>query len=276
MASLVTNLQRDILNSKKSVTEILRTAKLISAKLGLTDISEWINAELTGYSEPSTVPAYREITGGTLQVHNPYRGWELAGQLGPNDLKFRSIQPVSEIEDLAKAEFVTTTPPKKFPLRTMGGGPDGLSMQFHQRIVHSPMEMRGILEAIKEQVLNWAIELEQRGILGEDMSFDNEEKQKAHNQTFNIQHFTGVLGDVKNSSVNVSDYSSIHQALRNQNVPQGERNEIENILDGLKQAKPHEKPSLVEKGKAWIVNNQELLGASASIVRKALGIPDVA
>lgn len=34
-------------------------------------------------------------------------------------------------------------------------------------------------------------------------------------------------------------------------------------------------PSLIEKGKAWIVKNQEFLGAGASIVRKALGIPDV-
>jgi len=41
-------LQRDILNSKKTVTEILRTAKLISAKLGLTDISDLIESELGG------------------------------------------------------------------------------------------------------------------------------------------------------------------------------------------------------------------------------------
>jgi hypothetical protein len=107
MSSLVIDLQKDILNSKKGVTEILRTAKLISAKLGLTDISELIDSELGGYT-------------------------------------------------------------------------DG--------------------------------------------------------------------------------------------VPQTERNEIENILEQLKTSPPEMKPTLIEKWKAWIVKNQQLLGASASIVRKALGI----
>ena len=268
MASLVSELQGDILSSKKSVTEILRMAKLISAELGLTDISDLINAELNGYRDAAKIPAYREINGGTLQVFNPVHGWMLAGALGAQDFTFRNSQPVSELEELARSKFVTSTPARKFQLS------EAFAMQFPQRIVHSPMEIKRILEAIKEQILNWTIELKQRGILGEDLSFDTEEKQKAQNQTFNIQNFTGVLGDVKNSSVNVYDYSSIYQILKQQNVSQSERNEIENILDDLKHAKPNEKASLIEKGKAWIVKNQEFLGASASLIRKTLGLGD--
>jgi hypothetical protein len=102
-------------------------------------------------------------------------------------------------------------------------------------------------------------------------------KQKAHSQTFNIQHFTGVLGGVTNSTVNIYDYSSINQQLKERNVPQAERNELENILDELKTNPASQKrESLIQKGKAWIVKNQEFLGAGASIVRQALGIPDVA
>lgn len=109
------------------------------------------------------------------------------------------------------------------------------------------------------------------------MSFDTEEKRKAQNQTFNIQHFTGVLGNVTNSAVNIYDYSSIHQQLKESGVPQVQRNELENILDELKNhASGDKKQSFIEAGKAWIVRNQEFLGASANIVRQALGIPDVA
>src|SRR5437868_3753271 len=100
------------------------------------------------------------------------------------------------------------------------------------------------------------------------MSFDSKEKQNAQNQTFNIQHFTGVFGDVTNSNVNVYDYSSIHQLLKQRNVPQVERNEFENILDELKTAEPAKKVSIIERGKAWIVKNQE---AGISLARKALG-----
>jgi hypothetical protein len=76
---------------------------------------------------------------------------------------------------------------------------------------------------------------------------------------------------ISHSSVHVYDYSSLHQTLKQQNVPQKERNKLENIMDELKAADPVQKKSLLEKGKAWIVKNQDFLGASASIVRKALG-----
>ncbi len=114
MASLVTELQRDILNSKKSVTEILRSAKLISAKLGLKDISELIESELTGYNDTAKIPQYREISGGTLYYFNPVRGWMFAGNLSAHEYRYRTPQPVSDMEELAKAKFIVTTPPGKF------------------------------------------------------------------------------------------------------------------------------------------------------------------
>ena len=108
------------------------------------------------------------------------------------------------------------------------------------------------------------------------MSFDEHEKQAAHNQIFNIQHVTGIVGNVTDSNVNVYDFGSINQQLKQWKVPQSERNDLENIIDALKSSPPEEKPSLIEKGKAWIVRNHELIGAGASIIRKALGIPDAA
>jgi hypothetical protein len=269
MPSLVRDLQYAVSRSNKSVTEILRTAKLISAKLGLNDITGWIESELNGYKKGEAVPEYRQIKGGHLEIFNPYQGgWIFAGNV--EKWRSRTSQPVPELEELASGETIIITPDKPFPLMSIDGM--GGDHNFPQRLVFSPVQIKRILEAIKDKILDWTIELEQRGILGDDMSFDKEEKQKAHQQIFNIQNFTGVLGDVKDSSVTVYDYSSIHQVLRNHKVPQRERNEIENILDGLKQAKPDEKASLLEKGKDWIVKNHEFLGASASIVRKALGL----
>jgi hypothetical protein len=59
--------------------------------------------------------------------------------------------------------------------------------------------------------------------------------------------------------------------LKEQNVPQNERNELENIMDSLKTAKPDQKKTLLQKGKEWVVKNKEFLGASAEIVTKAIG-----
>lgn len=268
MSSLVHDLQNDIRRSGKSVTEILRTAKLISAKLGLTDISEWLDAELNGYKSGQTIPAYRLISSGNFQIHNPARGWQGLGSYdGP---PIPSGQAVTELVKLAEEKQAVMRSPHHIEVEALGGM-DYMVNQFDQRVIISGSQIAGIIEAVKNKVLEWTIELEQRRILGENMSFDAREKHSAQSQTFHIQNATGVFGNVTNSQVTIYDYSSIHQTLKQAGVPQEARNEIENIMDLLKTAKPDEKKSLVERGKNWIVKNQQLLGASASIVRRALG-----
>jgi hypothetical protein len=269
MSSLVRDLQRDILSSSKSTTEILRTAKLISAKLDLSDISDFIDAELSGYkTEKLPVPAYRYTNGGILYIHNPVRGWQMAGNIHES---YALVFPISEIESLSKGEQCHFTPPSHIPVQGLGGS-DYMVNQFAQRIAISSNQLTRILEAVKDEILNWTVELEKRGILGENMSFDEKEKNAATSQTFNIQKFTGIIGNVSHSSVQLYDYSSIHQTLKESGVPQSERNALETIMDEMAKANPALRPSLIEKAKGWLVKNKEFLGASAELVRKSLGL----
>lgn len=256
------------MQSSKSTTELLRTAKLISAKLGLNDISEWVNSELNGYQEESAIPPYRYLSGGELQVRNPVHGWLPVEKL---NTAFRVGQSVSELEDLSKSSSIVVSLSRNQNFSVHGSIGMNIS-HWQQQIEFSPVQLKGLLSVVKDKLLDWSLELEARGITGENMSFDEKERKSAQSQVFNIQHFTGVLGDVSHSSVQVYHYSSLHQTLKQQNVPQEERNKLENIMDELKTADPTQKKSLLEKGKAWIVKNQKFLGASASIVRKALGI----
>ncbi len=145
---------------------------------------------------------------------------------------------------------------------------------WEQQIEISETHLRGLTSAIKDKLLDWSLELEKRGILGEDMSFDEKERKSARSQTFHIQNFTGVFGDVSHSSVQIYDYSSLHQTLKEQDVPQQERNKLENIMDELKTATPAKRAGLLENAKEWVVKNEGFLGASAVIVRKALGLGD--
>ena len=270
MSSLVLDFQRDILDGKKSATELLRAAKLIAAKLGLDDITEWANCELNGYSDGQTVPEYRKMGGGELQVLNPYRGWMPAGNLKQ---RFNNGQPISEIEVLCNSKTVVIGLTRENHYRmTNDMGMDISSWQ--QQISFSPVQLIGLINAVKDHLLNWAIQLEKRGIRGDNMSFNKHEQDSAKSQVFNIQNFTGVLGNVANSHVQIYDYSSVHQLLRQHNISQIARNELENIMDELKSAPADKKPSLLERGKEWLVKNQEVLGAAASIIRKALGLPE--
>ena len=56
--SIVLDLQKHIIENKKTPTELLREALLISTKLKLYDFRDWIDNELKGY-ENKNVPSYR-------------------------------------------------------------------------------------------------------------------------------------------------------------------------------------------------------------------------
>src|SRR6266446_3531222 len=113
MSSLVKDLQKDIVSRAKSVTEILRTTKLISAKLGLTDIATFIDRELNGYNDIKTLPAYRRVQGGTLYIRNPVRGWQMAGHVSE---PYGVADPVSFVEDMAQNKEFSISPDHHLPV----------------------------------------------------------------------------------------------------------------------------------------------------------------
>ncbi len=62
----------------------------------------------------------------------------------------------------------------------------------------------GILDRVKNIVLNWAIKLEQDGILGEGLSFSVKEKEAAASTSYHITNFYGPVGQsqIQQSSLN--------------------------------------------------------------------------
>jgi hypothetical protein len=265
VASLVAKFQRDALDSTKSVTDILRIAKVVSAKLGLNDIEEWIAAELNGYPDNESTPVYRYAVG-TLQLYNPVHGWITVTQ---GSVEWPFGHSISQIEEFSKRETNDFSPKEHFQF-------EGVASAFVQRVVFSGIVFKGMVEAVRDRLLDWSLELEKQKITGENMSFDEQEKQAAQSHTFNIQNFSGIIGNVTHSNVNVGDFGSINEQLIQLKVPKSERDELENIFDELKSSRPEEKPSLIKKAEAWLVRNQELIGATGSIIRTTLGIPDVA
>lgn len=270
MTSLVKQFQADILSGGREVTDLLRTAKLISAKLDLSDLEEWIDKELRGYSDSDKVPSYRLASAGILQSFNPYRGWITVGGASSGTRAFQ--EPLSSIEQYAKKESACFQPAVNVPLQSQIGDMDDVITGFMQRFVISGTVFKAILEAVKDQLLDWSIELEKRGITGENMSFAENEKQAAQKTVFHIQNMNGIIGDLKDSQVAIYDYSTIHQNLKEAGISQEMRNEIESIMDEIQGAPSKMKKGLVEKGKQWVIANEKFLGAGAAIIRKALGL----
>jgi hypothetical protein len=231
----------------------------------LTDLQRWIEYELDGYPNIKSAPDYRTVVSTELQYFNPYRGWCTA--VGHGTFRFAIVQPVTELEDFAKrdhVEFASTKPVRLVSLSGDSGFPN-----MNQRYIISGSEFIRILGTVKSKLLAWSIELEQRNILGENMAFNEHEKNSAKQQTFNIQAMHGVIGDVTDSQINFYDFGSINQTLKDHGVSQAERNKLENLLDELKSAKPEEKKATKSKLLEWVATNAASLGTLTIELTKA-------
>ncbi|MGE6497361.1 MULTISPECIES: hypothetical protein [Cupriavidus] len=223
---LVIELQRLAVDQGTSVVQLVRTAKLVATKLALTEALDWIDSELNGYRDLSTLPTYRKLTG-ECKAFNPYRGW-ISVQFPNVELhtlcsEARVGQSLGSMEPLLADEsdhaFLQYSFEQQHVLQTLFRE----DMKFGIRL--SKGHLTGIFDAVRNLTLDWSLQLEQAGVLGENMSFTLTEKVEAKpvTQQFFIQN-AGVVG-------NVSDNATV---TNNQQVT-GSLS-VESVRDLVKQA----------------------------------------
>jgi len=198
MAKLVIDLQQDALNNSVPVESLLRKALAVSVKTGSTEIQDWINHELNGYDpNKGDIPKYRHIMG-KIKAYNPYQGWipvifydEELRVAASTQINIQSIGEISKLSELDSLRGDVSTELKN-ELRKQNG------VVFDICIFMSQTSMIGILETVRNIILNWALKLEQNGVLGDDMEFSEDEKNKARSVNYTI---TNNIGEMHNSQI---------------------------------------------------------------------------
>jgi hypothetical protein len=261
------------MNPAAKLSDVLRKALVVATKLNVAEFKTWAESELKGYSNGQKIPAYRKVTG-SLKAWNPYNGWipVIVRDDKIHDMvSHRTIaQPVSALEALCNDKDqggVLQVPLPHDWLMKLFSGTEEFSLGMVPTLIVDSSQVIGILDAVRNQVLDWGLELEKQGILGDGMSFSSEEVNKAKS-VINIGSFKGVLGDVSSSNIQFGDYSSIHHLLKEKGVSQDDRNDLENILDELKTAGPDEKKSLAKKGFEWLQRNAATIGTLSNTIRE--------
>jgi hypothetical protein len=185
MESLVLELQRDVLDRTIHIPDLLRKALLVSRKLKIKDIEEWLNDELNGY-ETRSVPNYRIVTG-ELKAFNPYRGWipvNMGGELHDSMCTHPTRDSVSQIIDLVE-RTETGTVVVKFPANLNAAFMRLMGTDFEPAL-HVPVhKLVRILDVTKTKIMEFALDLEARGILGEGIRFSKAEELLAQSITHN-------------------------------------------------------------------------------------------
>lgn len=206
MGSIVLELQNEIVSSNCDVVNVLRRAHLIASKLKLTDFDKWIQYELNGYPDQESCPEYRRIRG-SLKAFNPYNGW-IPTLIQDNEFEKmicerKLANSISEIISLCES-----------PENGLISEFSGEHLALFNEMFDSPLPMRYALhipttavkdieEKVKNTILEWTLKLEAEGIVGENMTFSEKEKDCAINIPQTVNNYYGNTSVINSPSDNV-------------------------------------------------------------------------
>ena len=203
MAKLINQLQEDALDKNIMVSDLLRKALVVARKLDRQDFYTWITHELNGYPSGAVIPMYRYVTG-MIKAFNPYNGWIPVIIEDPRFAKALTHRPIGQnvasFEELANSDSKTLMVP--YPAETENLIMKGCDDEAQPMLHIGAHQINGILDSVRNELLKWALDVEEQGVTGENMTFSDIEKQIASNfGNLNIGSFQGILGNVTNSEV---------------------------------------------------------------------------
>jgi hypothetical protein len=262
MSSIVLELQAEAMDADTNLGSLLRKSLAVATKLQLAEWIAWCKCELNGYPSGANIPEYRNLYG-EMKMFNPYNGiWMQFAGLGP--IKSSCFQPVAEVQELANSDGMISQP---VPPEAYRGMRDVITPP---QLILQKTSMVGILDAVRNTILEWTLKLEADGVLGEGMTFSQQEKKTVmKNETnYHIGTFSGVLGNVSGGNVQIGDYNQIEAQLKAAKVPDSERKELKELMDELPKASPNKRANIVARGVAWTVRNAAPLGALSHSIRE--------
>lgn len=239
---IVVQLQEMASDSKNHLPDLLRKALLISSKLGLQEFRSWVLSELNGYESAEDIPDYR-IIGSQLKVINPYHGYQpfiiedgefarLVSEVKISE-SVESLQHLISISNRKEQLTFPFPPEQKAALMRIQSG----IAQLEPTRIIGRNQVKSVLEQVRTRLLDWALQLESQGILGDGINFSAEEKAIAtENQSaINIQNFQGVLGNVSGGNVSQTmsmtvtpgNFDSLARYFRQQEVDETDIKSLE-------------------------------------------------
>ncbi len=206
MKSIVLELQREALDRNVAVSDLLRKALVVARKLGIAEFETWTSKELNGYQKDDSLPDYRKIHG-TVEAWNPYHGWQPVLFENPKEAENVSTvhdnRSIAEFESILKGSKPGTTLGMRYPPRIEHELVKNLQPMPTNVILRlSEAGFAHMLDAVRNIVLNWTLQLERDGITGQDLTFSTEEKQAASRGSYQVMNFYGPVttGQIQQAS----------------------------------------------------------------------------
>lgn len=186
-----------------STADLLRRALVVARRLAVPELVDWINSELTGYKS-GEVPHYRRLHG-QLVAENPYHGaipFFIPPEMAEMLADFSVRQSIPELMHLQGSKTgIFHHFPREIEQTLMNMMQESSGVAMRPALKFSTVQIGGLIETVRSRILDWALDLEGRGIIGEGMSFTPKEKQAVQEQHY---HF----GNVSGSQIQISSNGS--------------------------------------------------------------------
>lgn len=200
---IVIDLQKEALSKDTDILSLIRKAYLVARKLNLMEFKKWLEHEMNGYESGDKVPAYR-IYHGEVKAWNPYHGWvpvifqDVKNQNTLSEHKAR--EPIASLVDVYNhSEGKVARVP--FPDSINDIIPEKAEYATKYCLQLSTNQIFVTIDIIRNTILDWAITLEENGILGDGLQFSSEEIDSAKTSDIINNFITNIYGDVDNTNI---------------------------------------------------------------------------
>ena len=246
LMSLLDEIRSDLVNESASLSNTLRKAKILASAIGLREFREWVDSELSGYSDREDVPSYRRFKPTNLGTFSgPF-------QSGVKNMVLPTYNLPPEVKDFAEnlcffdgvgaleaqasddhqwkwsQEMVLLA--REF-LQMSGGL---VLVDAHQPIpAHT---ISGILDQVKNKLLDFVLGLQSSNVTSEDLENRTVETETVRN----IFHVTihgdrnivasGEYVNQQVTSVQKGDIESLLGCLRELEVEDGDLKDLKSAV----------------------------------------------
>jgi hypothetical protein len=271
--SLVVQLQKEIVDSDVSLSDILRKAKILASLLRNEEFKSWVDAELKGYDSPEDIPNYRKF--------RPANMGTFAGAFGKvvNNVQIPVSYLPEELREFAEKmevshgvkelEASATQAAKNDKLR-FPWPPEGIILaRDHVRMDDGSVlveawkpftksQMEGILEQVRNRLLDLLLELQEIDpeVANSEEAIRALPSEKVQNLYQTIIHggnnvVASGAGFTQTATQNVitGNMQSLHDHFRSLGIPNDALAELDAAIteDGRRPQK-----QMGEKVKSWL------------------------
>lgn len=251
LLGLLSEIQNEAVSSNSNVASLLRKCLILAARVDSGLLEDWVKYELNGYPANADVPDYRDLTlafkghfsgpfGASIK-NAPIAPHLIENIVGDDRFnRFAARQAITTITDTEKARNSGV----------LHVNFDNLALLLGPRVYSGynaiqvwgevpSMSVIGIIEAVKNRVLEFTLALEKKYPNAGEVGGMNEKDQKTKNDIqaiFNnsIYGNVGFVGNASQSTVNVTINSGSIEALkghfREHGISESDLRELESAL----------------------------------------------